>query len=74
MIDKTTFIICLIKLVGLQIILIGVFFGVWNGAPIFEILVCVGCLVFAIGSNILLAINIQSYKKLKKEYNQNGKV
>ena len=65
MIDRTTFVICLIKLIGLQIILFGVFFGVLHNAPIFQILICIGSLVFAVGSNILLAINIRAYKKLK---------
>jgi len=73
MIDKTTFVICLIKLIGLQIILFGVFFGLLRSAPIFQILVCIGSLVFAVGSNILLAINIRAFRKLKNGGNKNGK-
>ena len=73
MIDKTTFIICLLKLLGLQIILIGVFFGILHNAPLFEVMVCIGCLVFAIGSNVLLAINVRAYRKLKNGGDHNGK-
>ena len=54
MIDKGTFIICLIKLLGLQIILVGFFLGVYNHAPIYALVISVGSLVFAISSNIML--------------------
>ena len=72
MIDRVTFIICLIKLIGLQIILLGVFFGLFTGAPFYAILVCVGSLVFAVGSNILLAINIKHFQNYRKEREKNG--
>ena len=55
MIDKGTFVICLIKLLGLQIILTGIFFAIFIGAPIWAILITVGSLVFAIASNVMLA-------------------
>ena len=73
MIDKTTFVICLIKLIGLQIILFGVFFAILHSAPIFQILICIGSLVFAVGSNILLAINIRAFHKLKNGGTKNVK-
>ena len=73
MIDKPTFIIVIIKLIGLQIILLGVFFGLLSNAPIYAILISLGCLVFAVGSNILLAINVRAYRKLKNGGNTNGK-
>ena len=55
MIDKGTFIICLIKLFGLQIIFAGIFFAIFTGAPFWAILISVGSLVFAIASNVMLA-------------------
>ena len=55
MIDKGTFVICLIKLLGLQIILIGFFLAIHFNAPIYAIIITAGSLVFAIGSNIMLA-------------------
>ncbi len=68
MIDKTTFIICLIKLLGLQLIMIGVFFAYSSGAPTYTVFICVGSLVFAVGGNILLAMNIHSYSRYVKEH------
>lgn len=65
MIDKVTFVIILIKMLGIQVIIIGVFFAVMTGRPVFEILVCLGSLIFAIGSNILLAVNIKRSKEYK---------
>lgn len=55
MIDKGTFIICLIKLLGIQILLTGIFFAIFSNAAFWSVLISVGSLVFAIGSNILLA-------------------
>lgn len=72
MIDKTTFIIVIMKLLGLQLILFGVFFALLTHRPIYEILICVGSLVFAIGSNILLAVNIHKFRIYRKERNNNG--
>jgi len=67
MIDKTTFVICLLKLLGLQIILIGVFFAYTSGAPIYTVFICLGSLVFAFGGNILLALSIHNHRKYVKE-------
>jgi len=55
MLDKLTFIIFMIKLFGLQIILVGIYLAMIDGGHFFEIFICVGSLIFAIGSNILLA-------------------
>ncbi len=68
MIDKTTFVICLLKLLGLQIIMIGVFFAYTSGAPSYAIYICLGSLVFAFGGNILLALNIHSHSRYVKEH------
>ena len=65
MIDRTTFIIVIVKLIGLQIILLGVFFALLSNAPFYTVLICIGSLVFAVGSNILLAINIRAFRKLR---------
>jgi len=73
MIDKTTFVICLVKLLGLQIILFGIFFSILYNAPIYQVLICLGSLVFAVGSNILLAISIKTFHKLKNGGDHNGK-
>jgi hypothetical protein len=73
MIDKTTFVICLVKLLGLQIILFGVFFSILHNAPIYQILICLGSLVFAVGSNVLLAVSIKAFHKLKNGGDENGK-
>ncbi|KKN33023.1 hypothetical protein LCGC14_0807920 [marine sediment metagenome] len=54
MIDKVTFIICLIKLLALQIILVGFFLGVYSHAPIHSLIISCGSLVFAIASNVML--------------------
>lgn len=45
----------MIKLFGLQIILVGIYLAMIDGGHFFEIFICVGSLIFAIGSNILLA-------------------
>ncbi len=68
MIDKITFVICLIKLLGLQIIMIGVFFAYTSGAPVYTLFIALGSLVFAIGGNILLAMNIHNYSRYVKEH------
>ena len=65
MIDRTTFIIVIVKLIGLQIILLGVFFALLSNAPFYTVLICIGSLVFAVGSNILLAINIRAFRKFR---------
>lgn len=66
MIDKVTFIICLIKLLGLQIIIAGIFIAYFYKVPLYSLMLCVGSLIFAIGGNILLAINMRSQSNLKK--------
>lgn len=63
MIDKGTFIICLIKLLGLQIILAGFFLGVYADAPIYTLVISSGSLVFAIASNVMLFHVISKNKK-----------
>jgi len=73
MIDKSTFIICLLKLLGLEIILIGIFLALFSAAPIYQSLICIGSLIFAIGSNILLAINIHKKNNFLKEDSNNAK-
>jgi hypothetical protein len=63
MLDKMTFIIFMIKLFGLQIVLLGIYFGVIAGRSKFEILICIGSLIFAIGSNILLGVTRNNSRK-----------
>lgn len=64
MIDKGTFIICLVKLLGLQIILAGFFLGLYGDAPVYTLIISFGSLVFAIASNVMLfhIININNKK------------
>lgn len=66
MIDRGTFIICLIKLFGLQIILTGIFFAIFMDAPIYAVILSVGSLVFAIGSNALLAYILLFRRQTKR--------
>jgi hypothetical protein len=54
MIDKGTFIICLIKLLALQIILTGFILGIYLEAPIYSLIISMGSLIFAIASNVML--------------------
>lgn len=73
MIDKGTFVICLIKLLGLQIIITGIFFAIFTGAPFWAILICVGSLVFSIASNVMLAHLLYFRRKTKREGKHNEK-
>ena len=72
MMTNNKLIIIIVKLLGLQIILIGVFFALLSDAPFYTVLICIGSLVFATGSNILLALNIRAYYKLKNGGAKNG--
>ena len=63
MLDKMTFIIFMIKLFGIQIILAGIYLGCINGKSSFELLITVGSLIFAIGSNILLHVARRNNRK-----------
>lgn len=63
MLDKMTFIIFMIKLLGIQIILAGIYLGYVNGKSNFELLVTIGSLIFAIGSNILLGVTRRNSRK-----------
>jgi len=64
MIDKVTFAIILIKLLGIQVILAGIVISAIEGNSQAGIFISLGSLVFAIASNCLLAHVV--YEKRKK--------
>lgn len=55
MIDKPTFIIVMIKLLGIQVILTGLVFACLTAQSYYVIFITLGSLIFAVGSNCLLA-------------------
>jgi hypothetical protein len=64
MIDKFTFIVVIIKLLGIQIILAGLFLSIQCHEPVYNIMINAGSVIFAIGGNTLLAyVLIKSRRK-----------
>jgi hypothetical protein len=63
MIDKFTFTIILLKFFAIQIIFAGIIIGISFRWPIYEVLICLGSLLFAIISNFTLFIGIRKLKR-----------
>lgn len=72
MIDKFTFVIILIKLLGIQIILVGLIVAYLDKAGYYTIFIAFGSLLFAVASNCLLAHFLHADKKRKLEDEHNG--
>ncbi len=73
MIDKVTFIIIIIKLIGIQIILMGMIVAFLKSFEIYSFLVSLGSLIFAIGSNVLLGYTLHKQHKPKRAGGGRGK-
>ena len=67
MIDRATLAIILIKFFGLELIFAGIVLMCIKQLNVYFILITVGSLVFAVGSNILLVYTIRQSKKQRKE-------
>ena len=70
--DKTTFIIVMLKLLAIQIILAGMVIAVVKDAGYYTIFLTLGSLIFAVASNCMLAHVLHTRPKSKGE-SSNGR-